>query len=49
LHGWANFSRPETNLNDCNIFEQFLNKTPAGTVVAETGYLGQGRGLASNA
>jgi nicotinate dehydrogenase subunit B len=43
----AKFDRPQTNLNDVNIFEQLLTVAPPATVVAEKGDLAQGRGLAS--
>ncbi|MBI4961909.1 MAG: xanthine dehydrogenase family protein molybdopterin-binding subunit [Desulfomonile tiedjei] len=43
----AKFDRPHTNLNDSNIFEHLLSVAPSGTIVAETGDLAHGKGLAS--
>ncbi|MBI5249975.1 MAG: xanthine dehydrogenase family protein molybdopterin-binding subunit [Desulfomonile tiedjei] len=43
----AKFSRPETNLNDGNIFERLLAAAPAGKIVAEAGDISQGKGMAS--
>lgn len=43
----ANFSKPQSNLNDSNIFEHLMAATPPGKPVAESGNLGQGRGLAT--
>jgi isoquinoline 1-oxidoreductase len=43
----ANFSRPQTKLNDSNIFEHLMTSAPPGKPVAESGDLGQGRELAS--
>ena len=43
----ANFSKPQTKLNDSNIFEHLMASPPPGKPVAESGDLGQGRELAS--
>ncbi len=42
----ANFIRPQTNLNDGNIFERLLAVAPTGKIVAEAGDIAQGKGLA---
>jgi nicotinate dehydrogenase subunit B len=43
----AKFRRPQTNLNDTNIFDHLLAVAPPGTVVAEKGDLHRGRNLSS--
>lgn len=43
----AKFSRPQTDLNDSNIFDHLLSVAPPGTAIAQNGDLQQGKGQAA--